>query len=133
MHDRTGMIHAKLPHDSWLLAADGADGPGLSVPAPEASLDGVATICRSTTVSDEVPKESPRSPAIRGARRPFNDALPTQSVSAFDWTLLTPRTFCASSMARARSAPLSTLPLSMTMPLSVFTEMSEPSTLLEYM
>jgi hypothetical protein len=69
----------------------------------------------------------------RGARRPFNAALLTQSVSAFDWTLFTPRTFCASSMARARSAPLSTLPLSATTPLSVFTEISDPSTLLEYM
>jgi hypothetical protein len=55
------------------------------------------------------------------------------STSAFDSTLRTPRMFCASSMASARSAPLSTLPLRVTTPSAVATEMSLPLTLREYM
>src|SRR4051812_44393303 len=53
-------------------------------------------------------------------------------VSADESTLFTPRTLCASSIASARSAPLSTLPESLTTPALVLTAISEPFTLVEY-
>lgn len=52
-------------------------------------------------------------------------------VKPFALTLFTPRIFSANSMARARSAPLLTLPLRTTTPSLVSTVMSELSTLLE--
>src|SRR3990167_11044236 len=59
-------------------------------------------------------------------------ACSNQNVRPLALTALTPRTLSASSTARARSAPLPSLPLRVTTPALVLTSTSEPLTLLEY-